>query len=329
MITNFLGRLHPLVVHLPIGIYVLVFIFQYFTPKRLRENRKVISLMLLCGAVFSVLAALFGWLLSLSGDFSENALFSHKWFGIVFSLVASFLFGLHQWLINNSRTLKTYHAFFMLTMVLMTITGHFGGNLTHGEGYLSAVQSSDQNKKIQRSNGLLLPVSGSAIALNDSLPVVPMPDSKAIIALKKAGFTVNPISLGSGLLHVSAINMQEIKFDDLKLLSPLAQNIYWLELPDKNISDQAMTHVSFFVNLTKLDLKNTKITGAIAKDLVKLQSLEYINLVGTGFDDNGLIEIRGMKKLEHVYCWGSRVTEKGIFIFNTSNPAQVNIGASP
>lgn len=161
----------------------------------------------------------------------------------------------------------------------------------------------------------------------DSLPLVSKPDSLAVLTLKKAGFSVNPIAVGSGLLHVSAVNMPSLGADQLKLIAPLAKNIYWLELADQNINDQMLSFVSSCLNLNRLDLKNTQVTGRISSDLVKLPALEYVNLVGTDFDDAGLNGLEGMKSLKHLYCWGSRVTNSGAVQFEKTNgTVKVDLG---
>ena len=68
----FLGRLHPLVVHLPIGILLLLAFIElagYWSrfPRLGGAQRTVI---LACGAVASLAAAGLGWLLAERGDFS-------------------------------------------------------------------------------------------------------------------------------------------------------------------------------------------------------------------------------------------------------------------
>ena len=83
MNLDFIGRFHPLMVHLPIGILALAAILEYLFPKRTSPAQ--IQLVLLIGAVSSVSAAILGWFLSLSAEYDVDLLNKHKWTGIILS----------------------------------------------------------------------------------------------------------------------------------------------------------------------------------------------------------------------------------------------------
>lgn len=136
----FSGRLHPLVVHLPIGFLLLATVFELISYSKKYEHLKAsVSFTLLLGFISAVLACIFGYILSLSGDYERAALNDHKISGITLALVSGSLF------LISDRTFKKLPAikrsvFTMLcvfTMVLMSYTGHQGGLLTHGAEYLS------------------------------------------------------------------------------------------------------------------------------------------------------------------------------------------------
>ena len=65
MIINFLGHLHPVFVHLPIGFLVLAYVIQYFFKAKTEKSR-LIDFVLVAGILSSLLAAFFGWMLSFS-----------------------------------------------------------------------------------------------------------------------------------------------------------------------------------------------------------------------------------------------------------------------
>ena len=85
-------------------------------------------------AISSVAAVGFGLLLSNAGGYDENTLFWHKWIGIgvaVFSILA------WLWSINMIGGDKRVPSWMVgLLIGALVITGHQGGNLTHGKGYL-------------------------------------------------------------------------------------------------------------------------------------------------------------------------------------------------
>lgn len=135
MIPEFLGRLHPLVLHIPIGVYVLLFLLQYVF-RRLEGRDDIIHAILLTGAAGTLLAASLGWLLSLEGDHAGDTLEWHRWLGVAFSVSSILLAVIHLLVARGQWPRRAYGAAFALNLGLMTAAGHYGGNLTHGEGYL-------------------------------------------------------------------------------------------------------------------------------------------------------------------------------------------------
>jgi uncharacterized membrane protein len=62
----FLGRFHPLFVHLPIGFLIIAFLLECFSRlQRFSEVRHATSLVLLLGTLSAVAAAILGYFLSL------------------------------------------------------------------------------------------------------------------------------------------------------------------------------------------------------------------------------------------------------------------------
>ena len=60
--TTFLGRFHPLFVHLPIGFLLLAVLLEWYQHrKKNKKNSTLISLSWFLGAVSALLAALCGW----------------------------------------------------------------------------------------------------------------------------------------------------------------------------------------------------------------------------------------------------------------------------
>lgn len=134
----FIGRFHPLLVHLPIGIFILGYLFEVllrFGFKKLIGSRKTIVLTYSLGFFFGLLAALTGWLLSFSNDYGLDSLSNHKNMGFV-ALVVMLLVIIYQ--IKGAKTnAKLKLSGSTLAIILISITGHLGGNLTHGDSYLT------------------------------------------------------------------------------------------------------------------------------------------------------------------------------------------------
>jgi uncharacterized membrane protein len=133
----FIGRFHPLMVHLPIGIFILGFFFEVLLQlgfRNLIHSRKIIIVTYVAGLSAGLVAALTGWLLSFSDDYGIEQLDNHKQLGIA-ALVVMLLVIIYQIKAPASRNkLKLVGS--TLAIILIGLTGHFGGNLTHGSTYL-------------------------------------------------------------------------------------------------------------------------------------------------------------------------------------------------
>ena len=137
-IPEFIGRFHPLLVHLPIGILLLAALFQLLALKpKFASLHTATSIALFWGMIFAILSCISGYFLSQSGDYDEEMVSTHQWFGIStasMSLIA-YLF--------NRRENEFAKWVILLMVPLIFITGHLGGSLTHGSDYLTKGFSDD------------------------------------------------------------------------------------------------------------------------------------------------------------------------------------------
>ncbi len=134
-IGGFVGRFHPLFVHLPIGLLLLVGVFEYLSHKYKSENfAATVRVTLLLGALSAIFSCISGWLLANQGAYIERSLFLHRWLGISVAIFASFCYLIKTGRINLSKLIFKYLLIIMILGVF--ITGHYGGQLTHGEDYL-------------------------------------------------------------------------------------------------------------------------------------------------------------------------------------------------
>lgn len=127
----FLGHLHPLLVHLPIGLIVLLGILEAFACTRRFSQANANTGLILAIAVPAIsVTVICGLLLSQAGGYQDKLLQWHKWTGIgtaAACVIAALLF---------SFGLKTAYRFCLLsTVVLLVFAGHYGGSLTHGSDY--------------------------------------------------------------------------------------------------------------------------------------------------------------------------------------------------
>ena len=143
-LSLFLGRFHPLVVHLPIGILLVAALFEGLSRiKQLKQRYDLsIQILLYVGAWSSILAVIAGLYLAQGGGYDPATLSWHKRLGILVVLVAviCYIAKAHPDLIQRVTRLqhhRVYAGAVAFMIVGVAATGHLGGNLTHGAGYLS------------------------------------------------------------------------------------------------------------------------------------------------------------------------------------------------
>ena len=138
---EFFGRLHPLVVHLPIGFLLIAVLLEWFKGKDASKGKnRAIVFILFLGAISAIIAAVFGWLLANDG-YDENTLFWHKWLGI-----SAAVFAIIAWWTKRKKEKKIYKFSIWSIAILLLVTGHFGGSLTHGSDYLLQPLQGDADK---------------------------------------------------------------------------------------------------------------------------------------------------------------------------------------
>ena len=130
----FIGRLHPLIVHLPIGFLLMAIIFYFLTFfEPFKGIKNSIQYILLFGALSALMSVGVGLLLASNGGYNEEVLGWHKWLAIGLVGVS---FGLWAWF-KWGKDHKVVTTGLMAAMLLLiTVTGHLGGTLTHGERYI-------------------------------------------------------------------------------------------------------------------------------------------------------------------------------------------------
>ncbi len=291
-LAQFTGRLHPLLVHLPIGILLLALLFELLG--RREQNRALqtaIPFVLLTGAIAAVFSCLSGWLLSQNGDYENELASRHQWSGIVVAILSISAY----WL--KARQRKT--TYFFLSMLLLPgilLTGHWGITLTHGEGYLTK-NSEETVLENNESPG------------NPTVPDVEasFPKSEHLEALQTAGVVVLPVGQNTPFLSLNFVNVPEITPGILRAMEPVAQNIVWLKLSGTALNDSALALISTFKNLTKLHLDHTAADDASLAFLQKMDRLVYLNLVGTKVTAQGAATLGGLPNLRQLYLYQSGV----------------------
>lgn len=137
-IILFLGRFHPLVVHLPIGFLLLAFLMWVYDHwRKSTAFGQAIAFSLLLGSVGAGAACVIGYMLSLSGGYGDSALDWHMWAGIATTILSAWAYLSFTLTLPENRTKHIRWASLTLMVMVLSATGHLGGNLTHGSDYLT------------------------------------------------------------------------------------------------------------------------------------------------------------------------------------------------
>ncbi|MEO1010183.1 MAG: c-type cytochrome domain-containing protein [Bacteroidota bacterium] len=163
-LSTFVGRFHPLFVHLPIGFLFLAIVLEWYGKlRKSKKQSRLIPAAWFLGGISAFGAAVSGWLLAETGLYEEDQLFAHRWLGVALVFISFVGWWIKSRPEKHARLL--HNGFNIALLGLLFIEGHKGGNLTHGEDYLVEYAP----EPIQRLLGLSKE--------RDSLPQLGQPDS--------------------------------------------------------------------------------------------------------------------------------------------------------
>ena len=132
-IVKYLGKFHPLVLHLPIGSLLMTFLLVVISKLQKSSLEKAIRI----GVDFSFFGALtatiLGYFLSLNDTYGIENLEPHLFAGLITLFLTFSLCISHR--LQGKENL--FISLFVMTVIALSITGHKGAMITHGEDYLA------------------------------------------------------------------------------------------------------------------------------------------------------------------------------------------------
>ena len=135
-IIDYIGKFHPLAVHLPIGILSLFVVLGIFISReQLEQHKPIVRMLLLLSALSATMSTLSGYLLANSGSYTGDLVTGHQVLGISLTILNWLLLVGLNYLFRCKRSI--YRIAIGLTIILMVLTGHAGGSITHGADFLT------------------------------------------------------------------------------------------------------------------------------------------------------------------------------------------------
>ena len=132
---QFIGRFHPLVIHFPIALFLLIPVLEIAGRRpRFEYLRLSVNFVLGLATLAATIAAILGWCLARSGEYSGSLITQHMWSGVLLSFMCWFC-----WLLRTRlRELGVVYAIALaLGVGLVTFTGYRGGQLSLGPNHLT------------------------------------------------------------------------------------------------------------------------------------------------------------------------------------------------
>ena len=131
----FIGRFHVLALHLPIGIVIAAVVLDW-AARRPRYAALAQASPFLWGAaaISAVVTAALGYMHFAEGGFTGPSANAHRLWGTITAVAALEAW----WLAAHARGVARWPQLTagIVMLALVSITGHYGGNLTHGTTFL-------------------------------------------------------------------------------------------------------------------------------------------------------------------------------------------------
>lgn len=173
-------------VHFPIALVVVAALVELWSAVRRHEGPSNFALTSVWfAAVCGVGAACSGWAnASYGGESTSVDLFLHRWGGVAvaITLVALAITGTNASRAGHSGWSGLWRMGLVLCAGMVAVVGHFGGNLVHGEGYVTralwtALRASQAGAPSEPASATAAPgeagatVAATAAAYADILPI--------------------------------------------------------------------------------------------------------------------------------------------------------------
>ena len=131
-LAQFLGRFHPLAVHIPIALLLLVLVLECAAlagqQGHLRQSARFV---LGLATVAAIASAWLGWILAWSGGYEGPLVTRHMWGGVSLAYASLSCWALYGW------KRGVYLVVLIATVGLLIWTSDQGGKLTHGDAFLT------------------------------------------------------------------------------------------------------------------------------------------------------------------------------------------------
>lgn len=269
---KFLGRFHPVLLHLPIGALLITFFLDVMGRIKKDYPKNSVTYGLVFSAFFAVVSSVLGYFLSLEDGYEGDVLNTHLWLGVGTALLTCFLVFVNGSIEKWSK--KVFFPAFVITLVLISVTGHYGSRLTHGDKFLTEYMGPEpQQKLIEEVDSLRIYSDVVAKILDDKCVQCHNPTKK-----KNELSLVSPEMILKGGEHgdvVIANNVYESPLYQSAFL-PLTDDGHMPPEGKKQLTKSELWLIKYWIE-NELDFKR-KISDLPKSDSLELLLTDYLVL---------------------------------------------------
>ena len=145
-IVKYIGKFHPLVLHLPIGSLLMTFLLIIISKLQKPPLERAIRIGVDFSFYSALTATILGYFLSLDDSYNIENLKPHLFAGLITLFLTLSLCISHR--LKGKQNL--FVSLFVMTLISLSITGHKGAMITHGEDYLAPPEAFIEQPKIEK-----------------------------------------------------------------------------------------------------------------------------------------------------------------------------------
>lgn len=130
-----IGRFHPAIVHFPIGFLYIALLLEWIgRVKKSVQFKSSIYIIVVVAAISAILSVILGLVLSNTENYAAELIAVHQWTGIITMALACITV-----LLYKQGRFQYGYIFLLASTLGVTVAGHYGAEITHGDDYITGV----------------------------------------------------------------------------------------------------------------------------------------------------------------------------------------------
>lgn len=310
---EFFSELHPLFVHFPIGILLILGVFSVLPSNKREKLEPSFDVFLKVGVFFSLLSCLSGYLLANLEEMKSDLVQQHQWLAILTTLVYLGILFIKKY--------RTYSIPFATILLLTTI--YLGTILTHGsfqlwkDKVIHSVQTilekpvSKPLPNISEEPEKSMPYEKEEALEEEEIALIPVKLAaiEEINALKALRIVVTQTQNNSPGLALNFVNVSALNPSIWAQLMSLKDQIISLRLNNIALKKQDLQQIALCKNLQNLQLANTQLNDDSMILIAQLPYLEQLNVYNNPLTDTGVLALQKCITLKKLFVWKTNCSQ--------------------